>query len=123
MHSLSDLLRSADGHSFLEARGVFADPRAFLEGLRPPADDRLNQLLELPAGSALVYVGQQVCCDIPNSVKRKFLAASDLARQGGHAGVLWHDMDRAGSDELAMRIFLPLGGDRTSIRLVPRSLR
>jgi hypothetical protein len=124
MHSLSDLLRSADGRSFLEARGVFADPGAFLDSLRLPADDRLNPLLGLQSGSPLVYVGQQVCCDYPNSVKRKFLAARDLIRQDRHAaGVLWHDMDRAGSDELAMRILLPLGADRTSIRLVPRSLR
>jgi hypothetical protein len=124
MLSLSDLLRSVDGQSFLEARGVFADPGAFLESLREPVDDRLSRLLELPSGAGLVYVGQQACCDYHDSVTRKFLAARDLTRQGRHASaVLWHDMDRAGSDELAMRIQLPLGGEQTSIRLVPRSLR
>lgn len=124
MLSLSDLLRSVEGRSFLEARGVFADPGAFLESIRQPVDDRLNRLLGLPPGAVLVYVGQQACCDSSNSVTRKFLAARDLARQGRHAaGVLWHDMDRTGSDELAMRILLPLGAKETSIRLVPRSLR
>jgi hypothetical protein len=124
MRSLSDLLRSADGRSFLEARGVLADPSAFLELLRPPAHEGLNLLLGLGSESTLVYVGQQVCCDYPNSVKRKFIAARDLIGHDGHrAGILWHDMDRTGSDELAMRILLPLGGERTSIRLASRSLR
>jgi hypothetical protein len=124
MRTLFDLLRSARGRSFLEARGVLADPDAFLRTLRPPSNEGLNSLLGLESGSSLVYVGQQVCCDYADSVTRKLLAARDLAGSDGiGAGVLWHDMDRAGSDDLSMRIVLPLGGERTSIRLAPRSLR
>jgi hypothetical protein len=124
MRSLHDLLRSVRGRSFLEARGVLTDPDSFKGLLRPPPNDGLNSLLGLESGSVLVYVGQQVCCDYPGSVTRKLLAARDLTSGDGvAAGLLWHDMDRAGSEELGMRIVLPLGGDRTSIRLAPRSQR
>jgi hypothetical protein len=124
MDSLSDLLHSARGRSFLEARGVLADPDDFRELLRPPSRHGLSLLLGLEPGAPLVYVGQQVCCDYRDSVKRKFLAARELASDdGASVGVLWHDMDRAGSDELSMRILLPLAVSHTSIRLAPRSLR
>jgi hypothetical protein len=124
MRALHDLLRTVRGRSFLEARAVFTDPDSFRASLGPPSHDGLKRLLGLESGSPLVYVGQQVCCDYPDSVARKLVTARDLGLANGVAtAVLWHDMDRAGSEDLGMRIVLPLGRDRTSIRVAPRPLR
>jgi hypothetical protein len=124
MSVLSELLRSPGRREALEDRGLFTTPGAFLAALSPPADGRLAALLGLGKAPRLVYVAQQVCADYPASVTAKFAAARDVSSGGGAAAVvLWHDMDRSGSDRRTMRFVLSLGSERASIWLASRRLR
>jgi hypothetical protein len=124
MSSLPEALRSPGKRGALEARGVFTTSTDFLAALAPPADGRLAALLGLDNAPQLTYVAQQVYPDYPASVTAKFAAARDLSTSGGTAvAVLWHDMDRAGSDRRAMRFVLPLGSERAGIWLASRKLK
>lgn len=119
-----DALRHPAERAFLGQRGVFVERAEFLERLERPRSDGLAALLGLGSESRLVYVAQQVCADYPSSVTAKFIAARDLAAGEDAAPViLWHDMDRAGSDKLAMRFVLPVGAERVGIPLAPRALK
>jgi hypothetical protein len=124
MSSLPELLRSPDKRGLLEDRGLFTTAGDFLAALEPAADGRLAGSVGLAEAPRLVYVAQQVCADYPASVTAKFAAARDLSTSGGTAvAVLWHDMDRSGSDKRAMRFALPLGSERAGIWLAPRKLK
>jgi hypothetical protein len=124
MSSLPELLRSPGKRGVLEDRGLFTSREDFLSQLEPPADRRLAALVGLGEAPRLVYVAQQVCADYPASVTAKFAEARDLSTSGGTAvAVLWHDMDRSGSDKRAMRFILPLGSEPVGIWLVSRKLK
>ena len=123
MRSLVDLLESAGGRSFLEARGVVLDGRVFAERLRPPARAGLIELLGLPPGSRPVYVAHQTHVDFRRSVVSKLRAARDLRGDSLAPVLLWFDMDRAGSDKAATTITWPAADGEGSIRLVPHRLR
>jgi hypothetical protein len=123
MRSLADLLATAHGREFLAERGVLTDRDDFVDQLEAPKDDGLTTMVGLPPGSALVYVGQQVCADYAPGTVSKFAAATQLAgREHVAPAVLWHDADRAGSERYGMRWVLPTEGRPTGIRLAPKSL-
>jgi hypothetical protein len=124
MSSLPEALRSPRTRGALEDRGVFTARPDFLAALAPPGDGRLAAFLGLGKARCVTYVAQQVYPDYPPSVTAKFAAARDLSTSGGTAvAVLWHDMDRAGSDRQAMRFVLPLGAERAGIWLASRKLK
>jgi hypothetical protein len=117
VRSLTDLIRSPEGRSFLEERGVLLTREAFLSRLSPPATDALAEMLEV--GPALVYSAHQLQCDYPPSVTAKLRALRDVAREDRVAPVaVWLDMDRIGSNKLSSSIVWPRGG--RSVRLVPQ---
>ena len=122
MRSLSDLVSSPDGHSFLVERGVFLDPAAFVEQLRPPRNPELAEALGLDPAVPLVYAGQQTLVDIPGSVLAKFRLAQELGSSGVSIALLWLDTDRAGSTKFATTISWPADPEPQSIRLVPQRL-
>ena len=124
MSSLPELLRTAGKRRVLKDRGLFTSREDFLSALEPPADGRLAASVGLGEAPRLVYVAQQVCADYPASVTAKFAEARDLSTSGGTAvAVLWHDMDRSGSDKRAMRFVLPLGSEPVGIWLASRKLK
>jgi hypothetical protein len=124
VRSLADLLATPGGREFLQARGVFTEPAAFLERLHPPSSDAIRRRLRLGQGSACVYVAHQLQCDYPRSVVAKFRALRDLAR-GGHVApvVTWLDTDRAGASKSSTTLTWPGNGQAESLRLVPRRYR
>lgn len=120
---VSDTSRAA-WRSVLESREVFTDRERFLDALEAPADDGLARLLGTDRGRPLIYVAQQVCADYQPTAVVKFAAARDLAASGRTAAaLLWHDMDRAGSEKLAMRFVVTFGSKRVGIMLAPRSFK
>jgi hypothetical protein len=117
MRSLSDLVRTPEGRSFLEERGVQLAREPFLARLSPPASDGLAEMLDLRR--ALVYSAHQLQCDYAPSVTAKLRALRDAARDGRAAPVaVWLDMDRIGSNKLSSSIVWPRGGK--TVRLVPQ---
>ena len=122
MRELSDLLADDAGRALLLERGMHTDPVTFMEQLQPPPDDALNELLGLPARTPLVHIGQQACADIGPSVAAKFAAADTLRGAEATPVVLWHDLDRAGSERRGMRVVLPSGKKTRGVWLAPRAL-
>ncbi len=123
VRSIAELLASETGRSFLEERGVVLGRTAFIERLRPPADERLRELLGLPGASLPVYVAHQTHVDLRRTVVSKLRAARDLHEGRISAVVLWLDTDRVGSDKAATTISWPDAQEERSIRLVPHRLR
>lgn len=123
MRSLAELLASAEGRSFLEARGVVLDRATFVDRLSPPARAGLAELLGLASGVVPVYVAHQTHVDFRRSVVSKLRAARDL--DGGRltAVMLWLDMDRIGSDKASTTITWPAADGNGAVRLVPHRLR
>lgn len=122
MRELSDLLSDEAGRALLLDHGMHTDPLAFTAQLAPPPDAALNELLGLPADAPLVHIGQQACADIGPSVVAKFAAAATLGDAGATPAVLWHDLDRAGSERRGMRVVLPSGNKTRGVWLAHRSL-
>jgi len=122
VRELSDLLADDAGRALLQERGMHTDPVAFAALLSPPPDGALNALLGLPARTPLVHIGQQACADIGPTVAAKFVAASTLGGAGAATPVLWHDLDRAGSERRGMRVVLPSGNKTRGVWLAHRSL-
>ena len=117
MRSLTELMKSPDGHEFLEERGVFLSAEPFMRELRPPAADGLARFLELEE-PFVVYMGQQLQCDYPPSVTVKVRTLGDLDEDESVAAVaLWLDMDRSGSNKLSSQLVWPFDG--SSVRLAP----
>jgi hypothetical protein len=123
MRSLAELLSTPEGRSYLEERGIALDRASFAERLRPPRDDRLRELVRLPAETRLVYVAHQTHVDFSRSVVAKLRAARDLDAPATAAVMLWLDTDRIGSDKAATTIALPGDGADGALRLVPHRLR
>ena len=122
VRELSDLLADDAGRALLLERGMHTDPGAFAALLSPPPDGALNELLGLPADAPLVHIGQQACADIGPTVAAKFAAADTLGGAGATPAVLWHDLDRAGSERRGMRVVLPSGKKTRGVWLAHRSL-
>jgi len=122
MRALNELISSADGRRFLEARGVFTEPDTFLQRLEPPRNPQLAEALGLDTRLPLLYVGQQTLADFPASVLAKFRSAQELTARGASVALLWLDTDRAGSTKLATTIVWPAEPQPASIRLIPQRL-
>lgn len=122
MRELTDLLADEAGRELLAERGMHTDPAAFAALLRPPQDGALNAMLGLPPAAPLVHIGQQACADIGPTVAAKFDASRPLAAAGATPAVLWHDVDRAGSERRGMRVVLPSGNKTRGVWLAHRSL-
>jgi hypothetical protein len=122
MRTLSQLLASSDGRSFLKRRGVFLEEEPFVSQLRAPAHGGLGPLLGLEAGALPVYAAHQVKVDYSPSVVSKLRGARDLhARNPGVAAVLlWLDMDRAGADKHTTGTQLVGRGGSGQVRLASR---
>lgn len=122
MRELNDLLEDAAGRALLAERGVHSDPAAFYAELEQPPDASLGEMLKVPAGVPLVYIGQQACADYNATVTAKFEAARLLCAAGVAPVVVWHDLDRAESERFGMRFFLPTEHRPRSVWLAHRSL-
>jgi hypothetical protein len=121
VRSLVDLLRSPDGRSFLEERGVLLSEDAFVDHLRTPVRVGLRDVVD-PGPGYLVYTAHQLQSDYALSVTAKLQALGDV---GGHDGIAplaaWLDMDRTGSNKLSTSIAWPRGG--ASVRLAPQRFK
>lgn len=124
MQGLVELLGSVEGRGFLEARGVFTDTQAFVNRLRPPADESMSGLLGLERGSLPVYLAQQAQADYGPSIVCKFQAGRDLAGVHAVAPVgIWQDMDRTGAHKEQTTLTWPGAGGEGSIRLAPQRFK
>ena len=118
--SAGELAGSAEGRALLEEHGVHTDAKRFRAALRPAARPELARSLGLAADATFVYVGQQVAADYTTATTAKFAAVHELT--GVDCALLWHDMDRAGSERYALRVVLQLGGRGDGVWLASRRL-
>jgi hypothetical protein len=124
VRSLADLLCGPADREFLQARGVFTEPTAFVERLRPPRSDGVRRQLGIPEDSDCAYVGQQLQCDYRRSVVAKFRALRDLGRCCRIApAAAFLDTDRAGASKSSTTLIWPGNRQAASLRLVPRRYR
>lgn len=114
MRDLAALLATPEGRAFLTAAGTTDEPGSFLAALKAPR--------AAPSETARpVFVHQQIYLDYRASVVAKLLALRDLALRSMalEPCFLWIDTDRAGSDKLSLRLYLPTPQGRTAVRLAP----
>lgn len=114
---LISLQSTKAGRHLLEQENVFGDSDQFLRHLRPTrARDQARPANELP-----VYVHQQVYLDYRPSVVAKIKALRELCREAPQIRpeFIWIDTDRAASDKLGLRLYLPGRDGRVPVRLAP----
>lgn len=120
MRNLVTLQSTAAGRRLLEENFVFGDPGDFLRQLQPPrsplASEAAHQHQLLP-----VYAHQQVYLDYRSSVVAKFQALRTLRDLAPDVRpeFIWIDTDRAASDKLALRLYLPATQGGIPVRLAP----
>ena len=120
---LPAILADDAGRELLAAHGIYTDIADFLAALRPPADGGLSSLLAVSPQAPLVHIGQQVCTDYHPAVTSKFEVARTLEAHDVTPALLWHDADRAGSENFGMRILVPTAKGTRGLWLVHRSMR
>ncbi len=99
---------------------TFVDPVVFLRHLRPPRARSENEDAH-HAQDWPVYAHQQVYLDYRSSVVAKIKALRDLRDRSPHVqpDFIWIDTDRAGSDKLGLRLYLPAKHGKAAVRLAP----
>jgi hypothetical protein len=119
MQTLADLLNSAEGLRFLEAKGVFIDSGQFKERLQPPANPRLAEHFGVEERK-LVCSGQQIYVDYHQSVVSKIEILRELEKDAGlFPFFLWVDTDRSGSDNLMAKFAWPAPSKKGAITILP----
>ncbi len=118
MRALIDLQASRAGRLLLEDSMIFDDPSALLACLRAPRRDTGTQG---GPNNRPVYVHQQAYLDYRSSVVAKMLALRGLHDRSMdvQADFIWIDTDRAGSDKLGLRLYLPGRHGKVPIRFAP----
>ncbi len=119
MQTLTDLLNSAEGRHFLEAKGVFGSQESFIEQLKLPL--KPNLALDLGAEKAkLLCSGQQVYVDYHQSVLSKIEILRDMNQDDTlFPFFLWVDTDRSGSDNLISKFAWPPPSKKGPITILP----
>lgn len=118
MRSLAALQSTKAGRLLLEQEQVFDDPASFLRYLqpRPYSSGEARRTDALP-----VYTHQQVYLDYQPSVVAKIKALRAVAQKSAQVRpeFVWIDTDRAASDKLGLRLYLPTKHGSVAVRLAP----
>lgn len=123
MHTLADLMNSAQGQEWLAAKGVFTSPQQFRECLKAPARSDLAVNLGVN-GKKLICSGQQLYIDYHQSVLSKILTLRELRDDPDlFPFFLWVDTDRSGSDNLITKFAWPVDSKKGPIRITPPGVK
>ncbi|MFN3231276.1 MAG: hypothetical protein ACE363_03835 [Alphaproteobacteria bacterium] len=114
MRDLVTLQSSPAGRRLLDKDQIYCDPELFLNHLQSARSHPNDE--QRP-----VYTHQQIYLDYKSSVVAKVLALRNLQRRTAaiKADFIWIDTDRAASDKLAMRLYLPGEHGMVPVRLAP----
>ena len=118
MRGLMALRATRAGRALLEQELIFDDPDEFSALLRPP---RFVNAAQFSRHDLPVYVHQQPYLDFRSSVVAKLLALRDLDDRvlNMRSDFIWIDTDRAASDKLGLRLYLPGPHGKVAVRFAP----
>ncbi len=118
MRDLIALRSTRAGRALLEKEMIFDDAERFSALLSPP---RFGEAAQTGQDNLPVYVHQQTYLDFQSSVVAKLQAMRDLDDRMSNvrSDFIWIDTDRAASDKLGLRLYLPGGHGKVPVRLAP----
>ena len=119
MQTLTDLLNSSDGLSFLDSKGVYVNQEQFKDRLSFPINPNLASQFGAN-DQKLVCSGQQIYVDYHQSVIGKIEALQDMEQDKDlFPFFLWVDTDRSGSDNLMTKFAWPGASKKGAITILP----
>lgn len=122
MKSLTELVNSTAGLSYLESKGVFIDQGKFKDQLETPTNPILAD--QFGTDSKLVCSGQQVYVDYQHSVLSKIEVLQEMeGDENLYPFFLWVDTDRSGSDNLITKFAWPGPSKKGAITILPPGTR